>query len=107
MEPVEPLAELRGDDGDEAGRQTALGNEGAGGTLGQQLDMPGGGDVFGQVQVVCAGKSCGLCDLGRQVVGRRAQHGELAGQGGLQAARGDVQLEPGDGRRGLQPGQLF
>ena len=55
MQLVEVLGEVRGDDGDEAGRQAALRDEGGRRRRRPGLDHAGRGDVLGEVEIVGAG----------------------------------------------------
>jgi hypothetical protein len=74
----------------------------------QLLDLAGGGDVLGEVEIVGARRLGGFGDQEGQVIGRGAEHGELVlKQGGERIAVADVQhhgLDPGSG---TQPGELL
>ena len=71
------------------------------------LDRAGAGDVLGQVQIVGAGRLGGLGDQAGGVVGRGAQHGELARQMFSRLALGDVRGDLGDlGARRLERGPV-
>ncbi len=73
------LREIVRDDRNEAGREPALRDEG-GGRIGRQLSHDAGArHVFRQIEVVGAAGLGRLGDARRQVEGRRAQDGELAG----------------------------
>ncbi len=108
LQGVEILGQVVGDDGDEAGRQAALGDEGGLGVDGQLLDPAGRGHVLGQVQIVGAGGLGRFGDLHGQVIGGGAEHGELALQGRLQRIGvGDIQHALGDRGGGFQPVELL
>jgi hypothetical protein len=65
------FAQVVGDDGDEAGGQAALRDEGALGGRGQFADDAGAGDVLGQVEIVDAGGMRRAGDGGGQAIGQR------------------------------------
>ena len=87
MELIEAFGEVVADDGDEAGRQAALRNEGSLGRLSQRAHAPCVGDVFGEVEVVHARLGSGGGDLAGDLEGRRAQHRKATAQRGGHGAR--------------------
>ena len=67
VELVEAARDVVRRDGDEAGREAALRNEGRRGAFGQFLDHAGGRHVLGEVEVVHAGQPGGLRHMAGQV----------------------------------------
>jgi len=85
VQGLETRGQVGGDDGDEAWGEATLGNERRARALGQALHLPRRSDVFGQIQIVGAGRLGRLGHQERQVIRRGAEHGELARQHRRQA----------------------
>ncbi len=64
---------VRGD-ADEPGREAALRHEGGVGAGGELADRAGDGDVLGEVEIVCAGRTRCLCDTDIAVVREARDH---------------------------------
>ena len=95
---VEILCQIVGDDGNEAGGKAALRNERAIGAIGQCLDLPCGGDVFGEVEIMGARHGGGFGNRAGQMEGGGREDRELSGeQSGQSAAVGDIQFGGGEG----------
>ncbi len=103
MHLVEAATEVGGDHADEAGGEAALGDEGDPRLAGQGLDVAGGGDVLGDVQVVGAGELGRVGDPPDQVERGDAQNRKRARQGSGQGrAVADVELQHPHRRARLQ-----
>ncbi len=96
VERLEPGRKVAGDDGDEARRQTALGDEGGrgaalGGLGSQSLHAPGRFHILGQVEIMDAGARGTFGNRSRQVEGGCGQNGKGAGQQSVERLRiGDI-----------------
>ena len=105
---IETRGQVAGHDGDEAGRQAALGNESRARARRELLHRAGAGDVLGQIQVMGAGRLGRFGDQPGGVIGRRAQHGELAHENLPQRIPlSDVGDHFGDIRRRFEPVELM
>ena len=108
MQLIEARGQVAGNDGDEAGRQAALRNEGGARAGRELLHGAGAGDVLGQIQVMSAGRLGRFGDQPGGVIGGRAQHGELAHENLPQRIPlGDVGDHFGHVRRRLEPVELM
>ncbi|KVK62828.1 hypothetical protein L905_20755 [Agrobacterium sp. TS43] len=88
---VELGGKIGGDDGDEAGGEAALRDERRLGRFCQSLDLAGGFDVFGEIEIMRADGDRRFGNARRQVEGGGGEHGEFAFQQCFQSGTvGDV-----------------